>query len=160
MLNFVGLLRSKDFLFPAFETETVHNVFFCEFGWPSTKSLLFTSYLHTIQNNTHMYYYNLYLSDTDDEEVIVDDQTRSNDIYSARNAESTGHLAYENHTWERTTLMISSTCAFGPDHLESTILKITGKISLVIKSLLFRKIVNFLLVICQSNMQKINYFLT
>ena len=135
MLNFVGLSRSKDFLFPAFETETVHNVFFCEFGWPSTKSLLFTSYLHTIQNNTHIYYYNLYLSDTDDEEVIVDDQTRNNDIYSARNAETTGHLAYENHTWEPITLMISSTCAFGrfgPYHLETTILKITGKISLVI----------------------------
>ena len=37
-----------------------------------------------------MYYYNLYLSDTDDEEVIVDDQTRNNDIYSARNA---GHIS-------------------------------------------------------------------
>ena len=58
----------------------------------------YTHSLHTIQNNTHMYYYNLYLSDTDDEEVIVDDQTRNNDIYSARNAETTGHLAYENHT--------------------------------------------------------------
>ena len=95
----------------------------------------YTHSLHTIQNNTHMYYYNLYLSDTDDEEVIVDDQTRNNDIYSARNAETTGHLAYENHTWEPITLMISSTCAFGrfgPYHLETTILKITGKISLVI----------------------------
>ena len=48
--------------------------------------------------HTCKYYYNLYLSDTDDEEVIVDDQTRNNDIYSARNAESTDHLAYENHT--------------------------------------------------------------
>ena len=33
----------------------------------------------------------------------------------------------------------------GPDHLESTILKITGKTSLLIYKLLFQKIVDFLL---------------
>ena len=51
-------------------------------------------------------------------------------------------------------------CYKGPDHLESTILKITGKISVVIYSLLFfdnwllcRKIVNFLLVISTNNRQ-------
>ena len=96
MLNFVGLLRSKDFLFPAFETIMYS---FVNSADPVLKAyylqVTYTQYriIHTCK-----YYYNLYLSDTDDEEVIVDDQTRNNDIYSARNAESTDHLAYENHT--------------------------------------------------------------
>ena len=43
-------------------------------------------------------------------------------------------------------------------YIESTILKITSKIFLVIQSLLFWKIVDFLYVICQNNKQKIDYF--
>ena len=38
----------------------------------------------------------------------------------------------------------------GPDHLESTILKIRDNIFLVIYNLLFLKIVDYLLVICQN----------
>ena len=48
---------------------------------------------------------------------------------------------------------------FGPDHLESTIFKTTGKISLVIQSMLFRKIVDFWLVISQNSKQIIDCFL-
>ena len=53
---------------------------------------------------------------------------------------------------------LSQTIAnLGPDHLELNILKIIGKIFLVIYNLLFLKIVDFLLVICQNNKQKIDY---
>ena len=43
----------------------------------------------------------------------------------------------------------------GPDCLELIILKITGKIFLVIYNVLFQKVVNFLLFICQNNKQKL-----
>ena len=46
----------------------------------------------------------------------------------------------------------------GPDGLESAILKITGKISLVIKSLLFQRMLKILVAICQNDKQKIDYF--
>ena len=44
---------------------------------------------------------------------------------------------------------------YGPDHLESIIVKITSKIFL---ELFISQIVNFLLVISTNNKQKINYF--
>ena len=50
----------------------------------------------------------------------------------------------------------------GPDHLESIILKIIGKksiILLVIYNLLFQKIIDFLPIIQANNRQNINYFL-
>ena len=46
----------------------------------------------------------------------------------------------------------------GPDRQESTILKITGKISLVIYSLVFWKIIEFLLAICKNKKQKSTIF--
>ena len=55
-------------------------------------------------------------------------------------------------------LLVLKTMHSGQKILKFTLFKITGKIFLVTQSLLFRKIVDFLSVICQNNKQKIDYF--
>ena len=57
-------------------------------------------------------------------------------------------------------IIILAYCYLGPDHLESIILKIIGKKSIifpVIYSLLFQKIMDFLPIIQTNNGQKIDY---
>ena len=89
----------------------------------------------------------------------------SSELYSTQN--TTFFLAndIELHSiicWKLNSLIIIlAYCYLGPDHLESIILKIIGKksiILLVIYNLLFQKIIDFLPIIQANYRQKINYF--
>ena len=71
------------------------------------------------------------------------------------------YLFFKNYFFQFPEQVFFTLLSIGPDHLESIVLKIIGKKSIILLvnyNLLFQKIIDFLPIIQANNRQKIDYF--